>query len=142
MLTLFLIVALLTLSVLAGKDYYNLLGVSRDASEKELKKAFRKKSLQYHPDRNHEPDANDRFIEISNAYDVLKDPQKKQIYDLYGEEGLKQGNPTGSSGSQFRGSAGGFPEGFPGGFSGFNQGSSRTFFTSSGSGGAEEIFSQ
>jgi molecular chaperone DnaJ len=66
-------------------DYYDLLGVSRDANESELKKAYRKKAMQYHPDRN--PDdkvAEQKFKEVNEAYDVLKDSQKRAAYDQYG----------------------------------------------------------
>ena len=75
-------------------DYYKLLGVSRDASTKEIKKAFRTLSLKYHPDRNPgDKKAHDLYIKINRAHEVLTDPEKKEIYDIYGEEGLnKEGN--------------------------------------------------
>ena len=57
----------------------------------ELKKAYRKMAMQYHPDRNNEPDAEARFKEITEAYEVLRDPQKRAVYDRYGEAGLKRG---------------------------------------------------
>lgn len=69
--------------------YYDSLGVSATASETELKKAYRGMALKYHPDRN--PDAGDRFKEISHAYEILSDPQKREVYDRYGEEGLNGG---------------------------------------------------
>jgi len=72
-------------------DYYRVLGVSRDADEAELKKAYRKAAMQYHPDRNKDPDAEARFKEITEAYEVLRDPDKRSIYDRYGEAGLKRG---------------------------------------------------
>merc|ERR1711963_407706 len=72
-----------------GKDYYTILGVSRAASDDEIKKAYRKLALKYHPDKNQSPGAEERFKEIGEAYDVLSDSRKKQIYDQYGEEGLK-----------------------------------------------------
>ncbi|NIO17132.1 MAG: molecular chaperone DnaJ [Deltaproteobacteria bacterium] len=68
-----------------GKDFYSILGVSRDASEEDLKSAFRKLALKYHPDRN--PDdrgAEEKFKEINEAYSVLSDPEKRRMYDLYG----------------------------------------------------------
>ncbi|CAA0820829.1 DNAJ heat shock family protein [Striga hermonthica] len=75
-----------------GVDYYNILKVNRNASEDDLKKAYRRLARIWHPDKNankHEAEA--KFKQISEAYDVLSDPQKRQIYDLYGEEGLKSG---------------------------------------------------
>ena len=70
-------------------DYYDLLGVSRNATKDQLKKAYRQQALKYHPDRNpDDKEAEETFKEISNAFQVLSDPEKRQIYDRYGEEGL------------------------------------------------------
>ena len=72
-------------------DFYTLLGVSRDASQKEIKKAFRAKSLKYHPDRNPgDAKAHDLYVKINRAHEVLTDPAQKEIYDIYGEEGLNK----------------------------------------------------
>ncbi len=92
-------------------DYYKVLGVARDATDAELKKAYRKLAVKWHPDKNpnNQEEATKKFKEISEAYDVLSDSEKKEIYDTYGEEGLKGGIPTGKAG------AGGFPGGGPNG---------------------------
>jgi len=81
-----------------GKDYYQVLGVARGASEEEIKKAYRKLALKYHPDKNQAAGAEEKFKEIGEAYDVLSDSKKKKIYDQCGEEGLK-GGMGGNAGS-------------------------------------------
>jgi molecular chaperone DnaJ len=72
-------------------DFYVLLGVSREASETDIKKAYRKLAMEYHPDRNPASDAEARFKEITEAYEVLRDPQKRSAYDRYGKAGLGGG---------------------------------------------------
>src|SRR3569832_2958922 len=73
-------------------DFYGTLGVAKDASEDDIKKAYRKLAMQYHPDRNNgAKDAEEKFKEITEAYDVLRDPQKRAAYDRYGEAGLRGG---------------------------------------------------
>ncbi len=74
-----------------GKDYYEILGVSRNASKEEIKRAYRKLAKRYHPDLNPEnrEEAEEKFKEISEAYEVLMDDEKRAIYDRYGEDGLK-----------------------------------------------------
>ncbi|KYQ89257.1 heat shock protein DnaJ family protein [Tieghemostelium lacteum] len=79
--------------VIGGKDYYEILGISRDSSPSDIKKAYRRLSVQFHPDKN--PDSKDKYIEISTAYETLSDPEKRRVYDQYGEEGLKQGHGGG-----------------------------------------------
>lgn len=89
-----------------GVDYYNILKVNRNASDEDLKKAYKRLAMIWHPDKNPTAKRNEaeaKFKQISEAYDVLSDPQKRQIYDLYGEEALKSGQfpppPTSSSSS-------------------------------------------
>ncbi|XP_073285904.1 chaperone protein dnaJ A7A, chloroplastic-like [Primulina huaijiensis] len=77
------------LLVRADKDYYSVLGVSKNASKSDIKTAYRKLARSYHPDVNKEPGAEQKFKEISNAYEVLSDDEKRSIYDKYGEAGLK-----------------------------------------------------
>ncbi len=73
-------------------DYYDLLRVGRDASPDDIKKAYRKLALQYHPDRNEgSPDAEERFKEVTRAYEVLRDPDQRSVYDRFGEAGLRRG---------------------------------------------------
>ncbi|XP_055844510.1 dnaJ protein homolog 1 [Episyrphus balteatus] len=87
-----------------GKDFYKILGISKGASDDEIKKAYRKLALKYHPDKNKAPGAEDRFKEIAEAYEVLSDKKKRDIYDNSGEEGLKGGIP-GNHGEYFHGDA-------------------------------------
>ena len=74
------------------RDYYETLGVSRGASEDDLKKAYRRLAKQYHPDANKDQGAEARFIEINEAYETLSDPQKRALYDRYGHAGLNGGS--------------------------------------------------
>lgn len=74
-----------------ARDYYELLGLGRDADEADVKKAFRQLARKLHPDVSDEPDAEDRFKELVEAYEVLSDPEKRQVYDRYGHEGLRGG---------------------------------------------------
>ena len=78
-----------------GKDYYKILGLSKGASEDDIKKAYRKMALKYHPDKNKSADAEEKFKAVAEAYEVLSDKKKRDIYDQYGEEGLKGGVPGG-----------------------------------------------
>jgi molecular chaperone DnaJ len=72
----------------ASRDYYDILGIDRSASQEEIKKAFRKLAMQYHPDRNKEDGAEARFKEVGEAYEVLSDPEKRSAYDRFGHAGL------------------------------------------------------
>lgn len=108
-----------------AKDYYEVLGVDRNASQDEIKKAFRKKARQYHPDvnRDNPKEAEAKFKEANEAYEVLSDETKKQQYDQYGHEAFTQGGGN---------TAGGFQGGGFGGFGGFGGGQ--------GAGGFGDIF--
>ncbi|KAI0255150.1 hypothetical protein BJV78DRAFT_1273736 [Lactifluus subvellereus] len=119
-----------------GTDYYKLLGVNKDASEDDIKKAYKKMALKWHPDRNAgSEEASKKFKEISEAFEVISDKQKRTIYDQFGEEGLKGGGPPPGSG------AGGGTNPFAG-FSSFPGGGGTTFtFTSSGMPGGRGGFS-
>ena len=95
-------------------DYYDLLGVGRDADADALKRAYRSKARKYHPDINKEPGAEDRFKEIGRAYEVLSDPQTRARYDQFGEAGL-----GGAAGAPDVGDMGGFADLFETFFQGF-----------------------
>src|SRR4051794_16785342 len=73
------------------RDYYEVLGVSREASETEIKKSFRRLARELHPDVNQAPDAEERFKEAAEAYEVLSDAERRRTYDAYGHEGLRSG---------------------------------------------------
>lgn len=90
---------------MAKRDYYEILGISRDASPEEIKKAYRRLAIKYHPDRNpdNSKEAEEKFKEVSEAYKILSDPEKRQIYDQYGHAGLEAevGAGTGFGGFGF-----------------------------------------
>ncbi|KIW04030.1 chaperone DnaJ, variant [Verruconis gallopava] len=105
-------------------SYYDCLGVPPDATEAQLKSAYKKGALKFHPDKNKSPEAEQRFKEISEAYEVLSDPGKRQLYDQYGKEGLEQGGMGGGGMAaedlfaQFFGGGGAFGGMFGGGMRG------------------------
>lgn len=86
-----------------GVDYYKVLGVDKNTTDDDLKKAYRKLAMKWHPDKNpqNKKDAEAKFKQISEAYDVLSDSQKRAVYDQYGEEGLKGGVPPPGAGSTY-----------------------------------------
>ncbi len=104
-------------------DYYEILGVSKDASKDEIKSAFRKRARELHPDVNKAPDAEEKFKELGKAYETLSDDNKRATYDRYGEDGLK--NAGFDTGGPFAGGFGNLNdifETFFGGFGGFGFG--------------------
>ena len=111
------------------RDYYEILGVSKDADSSEIKKAYRQAALKYHPDRHQgDKESEESFKEASEAYEVLSDPQKRQLYDSYGHAGLEGAGFRGFSGvDDIFGSFGSIFEEFFGGspFGGFNFGGGR-----------------
>src|SRR4030067_1782405 len=76
-----------------NKDFYKILGVSKNSSADEIKRAYRKLALQYHPDKNKSKDAAEKFKEVSKAYEVLSDSQKRQTSDQFGAAAFEQGGP-------------------------------------------------
>jgi len=91
---------------MADKDYYQLLGVSKGASDADIKKAYRKLALEYHPDRNKSKEAEAKFKAVNKAYEVLSDSRKRQSYDQVGHDAFEQGagqGPFGGGGSPFSG---------------------------------------
>lgn len=97
------------------RDLYDVLGVSRTATPKEIKKAYRELARNLHPDRSDAPDAEARFKEVNAANEVLSDPERRKLYDTYGAASLSNGfNPEAAASQGFAGGAGGrgFPQGF------------------------------
>ena len=108
---------------MAKRDYYEVLGLSKGASQDEIKRAYRQLAKKYHPDINKEPGAEEKFKEINEAYDTLSDEQKKARYDQFGFDD-PMGGAGGSGFSGFSGFSGGFG-GFEDIFSSFFGGGSR-----------------
>src|SRR5579863_7646520 len=75
----------------AKKDYYEILGITKGSTEDEIKKSYRKLAMQFHPDRNPSKDAEEKFKEITEAHEVLSDPDKRQRYDQFGHQGMRAG---------------------------------------------------
>ncbi|KAF9532607.1 DnaJ-domain-containing protein [Crepidotus variabilis] len=84
-----LLVIFLLVALASAADYYKILDVHKSATEKEIRTAYKKLSKKFHPDKNKSPDAEDKFVQIARAYEVLSDKTKRPIYDRHGEEGLK-----------------------------------------------------
>ena len=100
---------------MADKDFYEILGVGKGASDDEIKKSYRKLAMKHHPDRNQgDAQSEQKFKEASGAYEILKDPQKRAAYDQYGHDAFRQGG--GSQGDFGGGFSDIFEEFFGGGF--------------------------
>ncbi|KAH9928309.1 DnaJ-domain-containing protein [Fomitopsis serialis] len=96
-----LLCLLLLAVVTEAADLYKALELSKSASEQDIRKAYKKLSRKYHPDRNQERGAEEKFIEVAHAYEVLSDPEKRQVYDRYGEDGLKANEGGRHAGNPF-----------------------------------------
>jgi molecular chaperone DnaJ len=117
-----------------AEDYYTILGIAQNASAEEIKKAYRKKAMEFHPDRNKgSKEAEEKFKKVSRAYEVLSDEQKRKLYDAHGEAAFEQGGPGGPGGGR-----GGFHGADP--MDIFNQmfGGGNPFSDMFGGGGAQE----
>lgn len=88
------------------KDFYKVLGVNKNATQQDIKKAYRKLALEYHPDKNKTKEAEQKFKEISKAYEVLSDPQKRQTFDQFGAGAFEGAGPQGPFGGPFGGQQG------------------------------------
>lgn len=106
-----------------ARDYYEILGISRDADKEELKHAYRRLARKFHPDVNKDPGAEERFKEISRAYEVLAEPETRSRYDRFGEAGVSAGA---GAGYQDFGDMGGFADIFESFFSGFSGAAGQT----------------
>ena len=94
-----------------ARDYYDILGLSKSASDSDIKSAYRKLAMKYHPDRNPgDKKAEENFKEISEAYEVLKDPQKKAAYNQFGHAAFSQGTGSGTTGGFSGFGSGGFSD--------------------------------
>ncbi|KAK3526255.1 hypothetical protein QTP70_020406 [Hemibagrus guttatus] len=94
-------VLMITEMILAQEDYYEILGIPKDASERQIKKAFHKLAMKYHPDKNKSPDAEAKFREIAEAYETLSDSKRRQEYDQMRSNPFSRESTQGSRGARF-----------------------------------------
>ncbi len=106
-----------------ARDYYEILGISRDTDKEEIKRAYRRLARKYHPDVNKDPGADEQFKEINRAYEVLSEPEIRSRYDRFGEAGVSSGA---GAGFPDMGDVGGFADIFESFFSGFAGGAAQT----------------
>src|SRR5215203_4539331 len=121
---------------MANKDYYNILGVKKDAKPDEIKKAYRRMARKFHPDVNpNDKSSEEKFKEVQEAYDVLSDEKKRKVFDRFGyyNDNLDPDSPFGAGASGGAGNAGGFD------FSGFTWDTGSTGPTGGGSGGSSSF---
>ena len=125
--------------MVAETKLYDSLSIKPSATQEEIKKAYRKAALKWHPDKNKDkPEAGEKFKEVSQAYEVLSDPEKRKVYDQYGLDFLLKGGSAPPPGAE-EGMPGGFAGGFPGGFQSFGtggQGGGRSFHFNTNGGSA------
>ena len=116
----------------AKRDYYEVLGINRSADKDTIKKAYRKMAKKYHPDSNAgNADAEEKFKEVTEAYNVLSDPEKKKLYDQFGHAAFEEGGGAGYGAGDFNQS--GFNSSGFGGFGGFGKGQSGAYRSPDGS---------
>ncbi|CAG7717716.1 unnamed protein product [Allacma fusca] len=119
------------------RDYYEILGLSKGATEREIKKAFRKLAVKYHPDKNKEKDAEEKFKEIAEAYEVLSDDDKRKKYDQFGHDAFRSAGGGGGGGHPFNFNFNEFFKNFETNFGGEDFGGDGFRFSFGGGGGHE-----
>jgi molecular chaperone DnaJ len=109
------------------RDYYDTLGIAQNATEEEVRKAFRRKALEYHPDRNKDPGASEKFQEVNEAYQVLTDPQRRAQYDRFGHAGVGSQSPSAGRGFDMNDLLGGYGSIFDAFFGGPKSAKTRSY---------------